>query len=142
MLYETEDDRERQRRVIKRLAERHNDVELWGEMPTTFTADGYLGNGKSVLYWVEVKGRTAARGKWPDERLEVAKWDALSKLEAATGVPVVIAYTYADDEVAAIKLSDLESQQTGLERWGRTDRGEDERDPHIVFPAEALRVIR
>ena len=141
MLYETENDRERQRRVLKRLAEWSNKTEVWAEMPTTFTADGYLGNRKSVLYWVEVKGRTAPRGKWPDERLEVAKWDALSKLEAATGVPVLIAYAYADDEVAAIRLSYLASQQTGLERWGRTDRGEDERDPHIVFPADALRVI-
>lgn len=140
-IYETQADRERERLVLERLTNALPDANSWDVMPTTFTADGYIANGTSMLRWVEVKGRSSTLGEWSTERLEVAKWHALSALESSTGIPVLVAYSYADSRVAVLRLDELLDVKTHVERWGRTDRGADERDPHYVFPSTALREV-
>lgn len=86
------------------------------------SVDGYIGDGREVLRWVEVKGRKHLPDKYDSTIYSVRKWNALTMAEAGNGAPGMFLAGYSDDTIRWVLNRSLKYPLRAI-IMGRKDRG-------------------
>jgi len=135
-IYETDQDRDREREVCSYLQSQLNCV--FKPADRLSNVDGFLcSNDGEMSAVVEIKTRRNAKDKYPTYMLSAAKWRNGLEVGKIYGVPFVLIVKFTDG-VYAIALSDKHKTSLG----GRYDRG-DARDTEecIYIPIEKFHKV-
>lgn len=129
-LYETENDRALEARVISRLEVRWKCRAV--KLPISYKVDFALEREK-VKAWVEVKCRGR---KYEEMYLSLHKWMAGRELSLNTGLPFILVYGFKDEIYWRSVSKDAPSILIG----GRQDRGDwQDLEPMAVFGLDTFK---
>lgn len=135
-VYETQEDRSRERAVAERLAALSGTRAL--AMPLRYDVDyALVDDQERVRRWLEIKCRTNNRDAYPTYLLSYGKYLKLVALASASGVGVRLAVKWSD----ALGVLPIPSPHT-ISFGGRSDRKDwQDREPVALFPICDFRVV-
>jgi len=130
-MYETEQDRGAEERVVQLLCDRWEC--RWWKLPIAYRLDYSLSRGDEVEAWVEIKCRNKS---YPEMNLSLHKWMAGKELNRATGLPFILVYAFGDE----VYWRAVENDNPKVIMWGRTDRNDwQDIEPTVVFPLDGFK---
>jgi len=135
-LYESENDRRRERAAMERLLDGSDNTAR--KLPIRYEVDFAIIKNGEIVSWAEVKCRNNASSLYPTLMISAAKIWKGSTLSIQTGKPFFIVAEWTDG-IGYLKVTNVGLFELGF--GGRTDRNDDQDvEPVYFIPIEMFKM--